>query len=150
GMSCTIHCGLSEGGNNVRHVLSRHKTERSVLGSLCSSRRHGTNHLQARIAGDCRSRVGPFARPYPYRSLCLIVLFLIGLCVLGAAGGTAERSPMLAAPRPMGLATPIATPQHQSGTQVGNGEEGAHPATTAAFCLPTDLTCLLNQAAQWV
>jgi hypothetical protein len=76
-------------------------------------------------------------------SVLLIALVLIGLLVLGAAGGRAERSPM---PR----STPITTPQHQPGTQVGAGDWAAHPATTAAFCLPTDLTCLLNQAAQWV
>jgi hypothetical protein len=86
----------------------------------------------------------------PSHSVLLIALVLIGLFVLGAAGGRAERSPMLAASRPMPLSTPIATPQHQPSTQVGKGEGVAHPATTAAFCLPTDLTCLLNQAAQWV
>ncbi len=81
--------------------------------------------------------VGPSARRYPYRSIFLIILFLIGLFVLGAAGGRAERSPMP-------LSTPITTPQHQPSTQVGAGDGVAHPATTAAFCLPTDLTCLLN------
>jgi len=134
----------------MRQVLSRCKTARGVLRSLFSSIRHGTDHLPARVAGDERSMVKPSARRYPYRSIFLIVLFLIGLFVLVAAGGRAERSPMLAASHPMPSSTPVAAPQHQPSTQVGNGEGFAHPATTSAFCLPTDLTCLLNQAAQWV
>ena len=127
----------------MRHVLSRHKTDSHVLRSLFSSIQQVIDRQSSRCAGDDRSMVDSSTPRSPSHSVLLITLVLIGLFVLGAAGGRAERSPMP-------LSTPITTPQHQPSTQVGTGEGVAHPATTAAFCLPTDLTCLLNQAAQWV
>jgi hypothetical protein len=134
----------------MRQVLSRRKMDSHVLRSLFSSIQQATDRLSSRCAGDERSIVDSSTPRSPSHSVLLIALVLIGLFVLGAAGGRAERSPMLVASHPMTLSTPITTPQHQPSTQVGNGEGVAHPATTAAFCLPTDLTCLLNQAAQWV
>jgi len=134
----------------MRHVLSRRKTARGVLRFLFSSIQYGTDHLSSRCTGGERSIVDSSTHRSPSHSVLLIALVLIGLLVLGAAGGRAERGPMLAASHPMPRSTPIATPQHQPSTQVGAGVTFAHPTTASAFCLPTDLTCLLNQAAQWV
>ncbi len=82
----------------------------------------------------------------PYRFMVLTVLFLMGLFVLGTAGGRATNSPRPVASHPI----PIATQQHQLSTQAGEGQSVSHPVTTPAICLPTDLTCLLNTAAQWL
>jgi hypothetical protein len=82
----------------------------------------------------------------PYRLMFLTVLFLMGLFVLGTAGGRATNSPRPVASHPIS----IATQQHQLSTQAGRGEGVSYPVTTPAICLPTDLQCLLNQAAQWL
>jgi hypothetical protein len=82
----------------------------------------------------------------PYRLMFLTVLFLMGLFVLGTAGGRAASSPRPAASHPI----PIAAQQHQLSTQAGREEGASRSVTTPAICLPTDLQCLLNQAAQWL
>ena len=82
----------------------------------------------------------------PYRSIVLTVLFLMGLFVLSAAGGRVASSPRPAASHPI----PVAAQQQQRSTQAGEEEGISRSVTMPAICLPTDLQCLLNQAAQWL
>ena len=103
-----------------------------------------TNHSDDAINADERDHRRTSRSPY--RLMFLTALFLMGLFVLGTAGGRATNNPRPAASHPI----PIAPQQHLLSTQAGRGEGVSHPVTTPAICLPTDLQCLLNQAAQWL
>jgi len=91
---------------------------------------------------------------YPSRFVFLLVLSLIGLYLLAGWGDRGGNNPTSTVFLSTRLSTSIATQHLRSGTQAGAVEENVQvsrtaSSTTPALCLPTDLTCLLNQAAQW-
>ncbi len=116
------------------HGTSQQATKRAPFRS--------TNHSDDAINADERDHRRT-ARS-SYRLMVLTVLFLMGLFVLGTAGGRAASSPRPVASHPILVAT------QQLSTQIGREEGMSRSVTTPAICLPTDLQCLLNQAAQWL
>ncbi len=151
GFHVEMHHVVPEGASNVRQVLSR--CRKSIYGMRFpfSPAQPVTGHLPAGSAGDGSSLAGPSTHLYPYRFLLLIVLLLIGLYVLAGSGARAVGSstPTTAQATALSASAPV-RPRHHLGIQAGGGGGVSHPATAPAICLPTDLTCLLNQAAQWV
>jgi hypothetical protein len=85
------------------------------------------------------------------RFVFLLVFSFIGIYLLAGM----EASHTSTTLKPTRLSAHVAIQHSRSGTQAGAGEENVQvsrtaSSTTPALCLPTDLTCLLNQAAQWV
>ncbi len=105
---------------------------------------------------NTRTRWSAARRPSLVHLLSLFLLSLAGFSLLAGSGTGKEHAARgaQAGPSLYHVSTfATATSSLPKGTQSGAGEEtgtGATPGSMPAFCLPTDLTCLLNQAAQWV
>jgi hypothetical protein len=112
----------------------------------------GSAFRTARKARGDRCR--PSHLPSLVHVLLLLLLSLVGLYLLTGVGSSKERG--TDGPQTVAFVshtTTFSASAFADGTQSGGGEETTSTATTgrrAAFCLPTDLNCLLNQAAQWV
>ena len=85
------------------------------------------------------------------RFVSLLVFSFMGIYLLAGM----EASHTSTTLKPTRLSAHVAIQHSRSGTQAGAGEGIVNisrtvSSTAPTLCLPTDLTCLLNQAAQWV
>jgi hypothetical protein len=116
------------------------------MGQRLSSRSNGS--VDSARAGYRRERANE-SRHLP-RLVVPVILFLIGISALIGAGGSAGTPHAPTASAPPARAPHTQAHQRWSGAATREAQGSAPTTPQPTFCLPTDLTCLLNQAAQWL